>query len=119
MFVPFDEAAASGGRSAAPVEGCAYIDGEPHEPRCGAPVQRGSPYCPQHHALCHVPKVSPKARRQIREIEALAQAVGGRQGRPERLPPDRFLRRLERQAQLFLRLDRSRIVHKEGGDAQE
>jgi len=48
--------------------------------------------------------------RRLREADALAQAVGGRRGRAARMPPDRFLRRLERAAQGFLRHDSSCFV---------
>src|SRR5579883_3104238 len=69
-------------------EGCAYIvdDGDG---RCGAACRAGSPYCPEHHALCHLAGGSRAARRRLREEAALAALVGGRSGRPGRLPPER------------------------------
>jgi hypothetical protein len=80
---------------------------------CNAPCQPGSPYCPEHHALCHLAAGSAAEARQLREIEALAQAVGGKQGRRERLPPKNLLRQLERVERVFSRPNRSRIVLKE------
>jgi hypothetical protein len=120
MFVPFDESMPSGAMPAHPDFGCAYIAGEPHEPRCGASRQAGSPYCARHHALCHLPKDDPRARRKSRETEALAAAVGGRRGRPGRAPPDRFLRRLESLLRHFSRPNRSCIVlNVSAADGQE
>ena len=77
---------------------------------CDAPRQAGSAYCPQHHAHCHLPTGSAAEHRQIREIEALATAVGGRQGRPARQPPAPLLRRLARAARAAARPNCSRIV---------
>jgi hypothetical protein len=89
-------------------EGCAYIlDGGG---TCGAVLRPGSPYCAVHHALCHVPEGSSGERRRLREAEALACAVGGKQGGAGRAPPDRFLRRLENVARGFTRPSCSRIV---------
>src|SRR5258708_7818675 len=94
-------------------DGCAFIldCGE----SCGAEPRAGSPYCRTHHALCRLPGGSARERRRLGEAEALAAAVGGRLGRPERLPPDPFLRRLENIARGFSRPICSRIVH---GDDQ-
>jgi hypothetical protein len=87
-------------------ERCAFVlDG----PRCGlgpvtfcnAPSEPGSPYCSPHHAWCHLPNGSAAERRQLCEIEALAEAVGGKQGRAARHPPVRMLRRLDRVARAF------------------
>jgi hypothetical protein len=93
-------------------EGCAYIvdDGDG---RCGAACRAGSPYCPEHHALCHLAGGSGAARRRLREEAALAALVGGRSGRPGRLPPERFLKWLERAARVFAWPNRSRYVRKE------
>ena len=89
-------------------EGCAYpLDAGG---RCGAERQAGSSYCAHHHALCHLPEGSRRGRRKLRETEALATAVGGRQGRPARLPPAPLLRRLENTARRFSRPNCSRIV---------
>jgi len=89
-------------------EGCAYIlDGGG---QCDGLRRPGSPYCEQHHALCHVAGGSPREQRRLREAEALASAVGGRRGLPARIPPDRVLRRLENVARGFARRDRSRFV---------
>jgi hypothetical protein len=102
-----------------PDGGCAFIvaDTAPEagEPRvCNAARRPGSAYCPQHHARCRLPAGSAGERRQLREIEALAEAVGGRQGRPARSPPPALLRRLARlERRLFLRHGCSRIVRME------
>jgi hypothetical protein len=88
-------------------DGCAFIVGD-FRPRaaldaaCGAPRRANSPYCSLHHALCHVDVGSRAERRRLREIEALAKAVGGRYCRPSDLPTDRVLRLLERAARHFL-----------------
>src|SRR5690348_15486843 len=65
---------------------------------CNAPSQPGSAYCRPHHVFCHLPNGSTAERRQLREIEALAKAIGGKQGRTLRHPPARLLRRLDRVA---------------------
>jgi hypothetical protein len=94
--------------------GCAFIlegGADASEPGvCQARRRPGSAYCPAHHALCHLPSGSAAERWQLREIEALAAAVGGRQGRPARTPPPALLRRLERLERAFLRAECSRIV---------
>jgi hypothetical protein len=90
---------------------CAYI--EDAGGICGQPCRAGSSYCAAHHALCHIAGGSASECLKLRETEALARAVGGRRGRPGRRPPDRFLRRLELTAQVFLRQDSSRFVPKD------
>lgn len=101
-------AVGSGERPKAEDEGCAYIlDGGG---RCGAARREGSPYCAPHHARCHLSEESRRGRRRLKEAEALASAVGGRAGRPWRLPPDPLLRRLENVARGFARPNRSRFV---------
>ena len=101
---------------AAPEEGgCAFIVGGPADGGtparyCAAPRRPGSPYCMRHHACCHVAGGSADERRQLREIEALAKAVGGRQGRAAAEPSKALLRRLERVARAALRPNRSRNV---------
>src|SRR5947209_20333108 len=62
--------------------------------RCGAPCRVGSVYCHEHYVLCYLPSRSPAERRKLNEIEALAEAVGGRSGRPARQPPPRFMQRM-------------------------
>ena len=80
-------------------EGCAYlltVDQDPTQPGyCRAVRQPGSPYCPRHHALCHLPRGSRAEHVRLREVRALAQIVGGRRGREDGGPPQRFLDRLE------------------------
>ncbi len=95
--------------------GCAFVlDGAEAGPVrarfCGALCQPGSAYCPRHHARCRLPGGSAAEQRQLREIEALATAVGGKQGRAARQPPPCLLRRLDRVARAVSRLERSRIV---------
>ena len=59
--------------------GCAYILDEGGVGRaCGAPRLGASPYCATHHALCHVANGSPAEANRLREVEAIAKAVGGR-----------------------------------------
>jgi hypothetical protein len=101
--------------------GCAFIlDGGAAGLRvCRVPCRPGSPYCREHHALCHLPPGSTAERRQLREIEALADAVGGRQGRPARSPPAALLRRLTRLERIFSGPRCSRIVRKGGKDAEQ
>ena len=90
-------------------EGCAFIlEGGK---ACGAAARAGSPYCRTHHALCRLPEGSARERRCLAEAEALAAVVGGQLGRPERLPPDPFLRRLENILRHFPRSKCSYIVH--------
>jgi len=79
--------------------GCAYILDDFGDGRtCGAPRRHSSPYCPTHHARCHVVYGSPAAVDHLRRVEALASAVGGRRSREGGGPSRRFLRRLERAA---------------------
>jgi hypothetical protein len=98
-----------------PNGGCAFVlDAEaratPGRTWCGAPRRPGSAYCKTHHARCHLPSDSLAERRKIKEIEALAEAVGGKSGRPARRPPPRFLKRMDRASRAALRPDRSCIV---------
>src|SRR5579864_3963234 len=79
---------------------------------CGEPRLAASAYCPEHHALCHLAPGSAEEARRLREIEALAQAVGGRLGRDARSPPDALLRRWQRLERAFSRPQCSRYVHR-------
>ena len=79
---------------------------------CAAPRRAGSAYCHAHHALCYLPSDSLAERRKLKEIEALAEAVGGRSGRPARRPPPRFLQRMDRVSRAALRPKCSRNVLK-------
>jgi hypothetical protein len=103
-------------------DGCAYILDERCDQggsviRCGARCRAGSSYCPTHHALCHLASGSAAERRLLRRAEALADAVGGKRGRPSAAPPERFLRRLDYAVRALSRPNRSRYVP-EGGDAE-
>jgi hypothetical protein len=99
-----------GGRDSAAREavGCAFVLDDngviPGRSRsCGAPLRAGSAYCETHHAICHLPAGSAAEKRQLREIAALAKAVGGKLGRPAAGPPPMLLRRLERIERAFSR----------------
>lgn len=82
--------------------GCVYPMNENEDRRfCDSPRRRGSPYCPCHHALCHIRSGTNEEVTRLREVEALANAVGGRRARDSSEPPGRFLRRLERAARDF------------------
>jgi hypothetical protein len=77
-------------------DGCAYIIEESGSHRiCGAPRRPVSAYCPQHHALCHLAYGSAAEADRIREVEAIASAVGGRRSRNRGGPSRQFLKRLE------------------------
>jgi|SRR5690348_6553405 hypothetical protein len=76
--------------------GCAYVLEEPdgwHS--CGAVCKLSSPYCPHHHALCHIACGTKAETDHLREVEALASAVGGRRARQRAEPTRHFLKRLE------------------------
>ena len=84
-----------------PDDGCAFVLEEDNRATegqvyCAAPRRAGSAYCHAHHALCYLPSESLAERRKLKEIEVLAEAVGGRSGRPARRPPPRFLQRMDR-----------------------
>jgi len=95
--------------------GCAYILDECSGRRiCGAPRKAvsasrkaASPYCPEHHALCHAAYGSEAEADRLREVEAIAKVVGGRRSRYAMGPSRRFLKRLERAARGFSRRFRS------------
>jgi hypothetical protein len=90
--------------------GCVFVveaDGQAGSRYCGAPRRPGSAYCPEHHDRCRLPEGSKGARRRLREIEALAEAVGGKIRSAARQPSDAELDRLER---VSLRPTRSRYV---------
>jgi hypothetical protein len=76
--------------------GCAYVLDEPgHSLTCGAALRPGSSYCPRHHALCYILSGSRAEVKRLREVEALASAVGGRRARQGIGPSRQFLDRLE------------------------
>lgn len=100
-------------QASADAGGCAYIlaAGGAEGPRvCRAPCRPGSSYCREHHALCHLPAGSAAERQQLRALDALADVVGGRQGRPARSPPPALLHRLARLERVFSRAKSSCIV---------
>lgn len=86
-------------------EGCAYLvtsaNGDGSACRCAAQCRSGSSYCPQHHALCHLPRGSRAERVRLREVKALANMVGGRRGPEGEGPSRRFLDRLEHAVREF------------------
>lgn len=77
--------------------GCAYITDESGGSRqtCGATRRLSSSYCPQHHSLCYIVGGSKAETDRLREVEALASAVGGRRARQRAQPTRQFLNRLE------------------------
>jgi hypothetical protein len=76
--------------------GCPYILDEPgHSRTCGAARRPASSYCPRHHALCYILSGSKAEVKRLREVEALASAVGGRRARQGIEPSRQFLERLE------------------------
>jgi len=76
--------------------GCAYIVDESGSRRpCGATRRPSSSYCPQHHSLCYIVCGSKAELDRLREVEALASAVGGRRARQQAAPTRQFLKRLE------------------------
>src|SRR5690242_7621585 len=82
-------------------DGCAYVVDAAASPAtrfCNARRRPGSAYCPEHHTVCYLASGSTGERGRLREIEALASAVGGKRGRAAPEPPAPLLRRLERTA---------------------
>src|SRR5690242_917368 len=76
--------------------GCAYVIDESDNRRpCGAARRPSSSYCPHHHSLCHIVCGSKAETDRLREVEALASAVGGRRARQRTEPTRQFLKRLE------------------------
>jgi hypothetical protein len=76
--------------------GCAYIMDESGGRRpCGAARRSSSSYCPHHHSVCHIVCGSKAETDRLREVEALASAVGGRRSRQRAAPTRQFLKRLE------------------------
>ena len=83
-------------------QGCAYVlDGPDGLQTCGAPRRPNSSYCAEHHARCHIACGSGAETSRLREVEALASAVGGRRGRDGSGPSRQFLKRLEQATQAF------------------
>lgn len=107
-----------------PQGGCAFVlDADTRtttqRSRCTAPCRPGSVYCAEHHAQCYLPSHSPAERRKLKEMEALAEAVGGRSGGLARRPSSRFLRRMDRISRAALRPERSCIVHNYEGRSED
>jgi hypothetical protein len=76
--------------------GCGYVVDEPSGRRnCGSPRRPGSSYCPRHHSLCYIVCGSKAEAERLREVGALATAVGGRRARQGAGPSQHFLDRLE------------------------
>jgi|SRR5271166_4876306 len=81
-------------------QGCAYVlDGSDGRRTCGAQKRSLSSYCAAHHARCHIPWGSRAETSRLREVEALASAVGGRRARDGTGPSRQFLKRLEQAVQ--------------------
>jgi hypothetical protein len=82
--------------------GCAYIVAESGSRRsCGATRRPSSSYCPHHHSLCYIVCGSKAETDRLREVEALASAVGGRRARLRAEPTRQFLKRLEQTVREF------------------
>ena len=100
------EGSARAGRAGAEERRCAYVIGTADggaQPRfCSAVCYSRSAYCPEHHARCRLRGGSLGERQRLREIEALATAVGGKRARADGQPSALTLRRLERVAQAAL-----------------
>ena len=80
-----------------PDPGCSYVVDEPEGRRsCGSPRRQSSSYCQLHHSLCYIAAGSTAESARLREVEALASAVGGRRAQQGEGPTRRFLVRLER-----------------------
>ena len=76
--------------------GCAYIlDGSDGRHPCGATRRPSSSYCAHHHSLCYIVSGSDAETDRLREVEALASAVGGRRARRRETPTRQFLKKLE------------------------
>ena len=76
--------------------GCAYpVEESGRHRSCGASRQANSPYCPEHHSLCYIACGSNAEVNRLREVEALATAVGGRRAQQRAAPTRQFLKRLE------------------------
>jgi hypothetical protein len=76
--------------------GCAFVLDDPGGPQiCGASRRQASSYCPRHHAVCYLASGSKAEFKQLREVETLANAVGGRRARQTAGPSRQFLERLE------------------------
>jgi hypothetical protein len=76
--------------------GCAFILDDGRSRRfCAEVRRRGSSYCPRHHTLCHVGCGTTAEAQRLREVEALARAVGGRRAASGTEPSRQFIKRLE------------------------
>ena len=63
---------------------------------CGDPARPSSSYCPHHHSLCYILSGSNAEIKRLREVEALASAVGRPASPPGvRRPPGSFSKSLE------------------------
>jgi hypothetical protein len=87
--------------------GCAYIvslfDRDHPKPRtCGEQQKSNSPYCPKHHAICHIEIGSPAERKGIAEIDRAGAFVGGKFGGRGQ-PTARFLSTLEKRLRARMR----------------
>jgi|SRR6516164_4321562 hypothetical protein len=83
-------------------DGCAYIlDAANGRRACGARRRQTSSYCPRHHAVCYISSGTNAEVERLREVEALASAVGGRRDRRKAEPSRQFLKRLEQAVRSF------------------
>ena len=75
--------------------GCRYILDDGSRQWCGDPIHARS-LCRRHHAICYVAPGSKAEQARLGEVEALAEAVGGKRSVTANAAPSaRFLRRLE------------------------
>jgi len=82
--------------------GCVFILDDGRSRRfCGEVRRRGSSYCPSHHTLCHVGCGTTAEAQRLREVEALARAVGGRRSPSGTGPSRRFINRMEQALRNF------------------
>ena len=83
-------------------DGCSYVLDEADGRRtCGAPRRQASSYCQRHHAVCYISSGTNAEAVRLREVEALASAVGGRRTRRQAEPSRQFLKRLEQAVRSF------------------
>jgi hypothetical protein len=97
MFLSF-----SGSRDFEDDPGCAFMIDTPDGSRaCGAARRPSSSYCSHHHSVCYIVSGSKDETVRLREVEALASAVGGRRGRRREAPSRHFLKKLEQAVRDF------------------
>jgi len=90
---------ATWGDSGGEEDGCLYIIQNGHAEPCGKRCRAGSSYCTKHHELTHFAIGSKAEAARIREINAIAKAIGARWGRGGILGPSpREIEAIERRS---------------------